>query len=98
MASAYTIKSHTDPTVSYTVTFPDTGEPYCTCKGYGYRRTCSHIKEAQTLMDIEIACRTQASHPLLQNYCATCNAPLTGTHAMLDKCANCYRQEAFSHV
>jgi len=29
----------------YTVTMADSGSLSCNCTGFGYRRTCSHVKE-----------------------------------------------------
>ena len=31
----------------YTITLADTGELSCNCTGFGYRRTCSHVKEVE---------------------------------------------------
>lgn len=107
ISTALTVKiaSHSEANKSYTVTFPVNAEPYCECKGYGYRKTCSHIKEAaDMLLDQFIKQQSQLppgamnhTHDL-QHFCLTCGAPLTGTHAMLDKCAACYRKEVFSHA
>jgi hypothetical protein len=43
------IPSSTDATKSYQVVLYTDGTGHCTCRGYGYRRTCSHlnlVKEA----------------------------------------------------
>lgn len=106
------IKSHTNPNVTYTVTFPDSGPPYCTCKGYGYRRTCSHIKEAIEQLDEQLKIDLVAAdakeeyfgvRPKLDGtldaaiLCPTCgHVTLMGTHHRLDKCAACYREATFA--
>lgn len=96
-----TVKSHTSDTTTYTVTFPDdpTSPPHCTCKGYGYRGTCSHLKEATQQLDQlvqqarSVIASAQPNSGPAQRACTTCGAPLTGTHAMLDRCARCYMHE-----
>ena len=99
LGAAITVKiaSHTNPNHSYTVTFPVNAEPYCECKGFGYRKTCSHIKEAADKL-LEQFVQREFSKPALdrQLVCLTCGVPLSGTHAFLDKCAACYRKETFS--
>jgi hypothetical protein len=99
----FTIKSHTDPTTTYTVTFPDEAgaSPYCTCKGYGYRRMCSHITEATKQLDASVERMRDSLVGALQavtgnRACRMCGAPLTGTHHKLDKCAACYREATFA--
>lgn len=93
------VPSHSAANTTYTVTFPVNGQPTCTCKGYGYRGHCSHIKEAaDKLLDKLIErglLKTTPDQPLpvIQHHCATCGVPLTGTHAFLDKCAACYRRD-----
>lgn len=96
-----TIKSHTDPNTEYLVTFPDdtngVTQAHCTCKGYGYRRTCSHITEARAQLE-KLVVNAVAMLPGMAaklRHCLTCSTPLVGTHAMLDKCAACYRKEVF---
>lgn len=93
-----TIKSHTAPDTAYTVTFPDDNAqpPYCTCKGYGYRGTCSHLKEATEQLDALARSAIASAQPnsgLTQRVCTTCGTTLSGTHHKLDKCARCYMHE-----
>lgn len=98
-----TIKSHTNPDQSYLVTLPLQPDqlPSCTCKGYGYRRTCSHIKEAIVQLDEQLQ-QVIASADAREEYfgvqpvCRSCGAPLTGTHHKLDKCPACYRRATFA--
>lgn len=95
------VPSHSAANVTYTVTFPVNGQPTCTCKGYGYRGTCSHIKEAaDKLLDklierglLKTSNNPDQPLPVIQHHCATCGVELTGTHAFLDKCAACYRHD-----
>lgn len=105
--SEHTVQSHTDPTKTYTVTIPDdlldptsTAEPSCTCVGYGYRRTCSHIKEVLTklnnlLLDDLYTLRDHAPTP---HTCQSCGTILTGTHHNLALCPACTRKEALHHA
>lgn len=34
----------------YTVALSDAGHLSCNCTGYGYRRTCSHVKEVEEIL------------------------------------------------
>lgn len=99
-ALTVSVQSHSDPRVKYTVTFPVTEQPYCTCKGYGYRRSCSHITEAANILldeflkqqhELPVPALNNASQ--LQHYCTGCGTPLVGTHALLTQCAACYRHD-----
>lgn len=44
------VPSSSKPGVKYTITQDNTGALYCTCPGYGYRRTCSHIESVMALL------------------------------------------------
>lgn len=98
------VPSHTSKNTSYTVVFPTIEQPYCNCKGFGYRRTCSHIKEAANSLLGQLIKDQLAEgarlHPATTSYCTTCGAKLTSTHAAspVSKCTACYRAETFSHV
>lgn len=108
LGAALTVKvaSHSEKGKSYIVTFPVNGQPYCECKGYGYRKTCSHIKEAaDKLLDqfikqgmVPASKHEQIAQGLAIMHCMSCDEPLLGTHAFLDKCAACYRKEVFSYA
>lgn len=37
------LPSNSNPNIKYHVTVKFNGESTCTCKGFGYRHTCSHI-------------------------------------------------------
>lgn len=94
-----TIKSHSVKNKSYTVVFPTNEQPYCQCKGYLYRRTCSHIKQAADQLLGQIIKEQLAIPPHTRpSVCLTCAAPLSGTHAYLSKCAACYRAQTFSRA
>jgi hypothetical protein len=96
----YTVASHTDKSKTYTVTAHDTGWS-CTCVGYGYRQTCSHIKEVQQRLISELTIALSNTDPALVKYfCRSegCGVELTGTHTFTGKCPQCYRNEVFSHA
>lgn len=92
-----TVTSHTNPNTSYVVTFPDdpATPAYCTCKGYGYRRTCSHLKEATLKLDEQLQLAIASAQPNSgpNRQCMQCGATLSGTHHKLDKCAACIMHE-----
>lgn len=96
----YLIQSHTDKNKTYTVTAHDTGWS-CTCVGYGYRQSCSHIKEVQQKLIAELTIALQNTEPsLIKYFCKTpdCGLELVGTHHRVGKCPQCYRNEVFSHA
>lgn len=97
----FSIKSHSSPGQSYKVSLDTfSGTWYCPCKGYGYRRTCSHIKEAIAQLDKQteqLVANLEVSTKLLQtNHCKQCGVALSGTHAFLDQCAACIRATTFA--
>lgn len=103
--SEHTVQSHTDPTKTYTVTIPDNllhtnEEPSCTCVGYGYRRTCSHIKEVLTKLNNMLLddLYTLRDHAPTTHNCTVCGTQLTGAHTFTGKCPSCTRKEALHHV
>lgn len=51
--SAYAIPSNSDPSKTYDVVLYNDGSKRaeCNCKGYGFRRRCSHIDDARALCD-----------------------------------------------
>lgn len=89
----FSIASHSNPSAEpYQVQY--NGVWYCPCKGFGYRRTCSHIKAAQALYDAQLAQLSAASQscPEAAGHCSICGAELVGTHHKLSHCPSCYRQ------
>jgi hypothetical protein len=97
----YLIQSHTDSSKQYTVTAHPTGTWSCTCVGYGYRQTCSHIKEVQQRLISELQVLLTNTEPnLIRYFCRSegCGLELTGTHHRVGKCPQCYRNEVFARV
>lgn len=94
------VPSHSQPNTSYTVVFPTIEQPYCNCKGFGYRRTCSHIQEAaNSLLNLVLKEQLAQAAANEQPTCTTCGQPITtSTHAAspVSKCMACYRAETFS--
>jgi hypothetical protein len=97
----YLIQSHTDKNKQYTVTAHPTGSWSCTCVGYGYRSSCSHIAEAKQklIQDLQTVL-LKVDTTLIRYFCKTpgCGLELTGTHTFTGKCSQCYRNEVFSHA
>lgn len=96
----YIIQSHTDSSKTYTVTAHHNSTTWsCTCVGYGYRQTCSHIAEAKQrlIQDLQTAL-ANTDTTLIRYFCKGCGVELTGTHTFTGKCPTCTRKEVFSHV
>lgn len=97
----YEVDSHTTKGTTYTVTLYPSGAT-CPCKGFGYRRECSHTKEvftalkANTPLDELVATHDALTSPTAPQMprCANCDAPLSATHATLGVCPACLRREA----
>lgn len=96
----FSIKSHTNPAAEpYNVQYnPQTQSWYCPCKGFGYRRQCSHIVEAVLLLAIQVKQSQSEAHVVDElNHCTSCGAVLSGTHAFLSTCTTCYRRATLAN-
>jgi hypothetical protein len=47
------VPSSSTPGKFYTITQGESGALYCTCPGFGYRRTCSHIDIMKELLGVK---------------------------------------------
>jgi hypothetical protein len=84
----FEVPSHTDPHTTYTVLLGATASS-CTCKGYGYRRTCSHIDEVRKWLSDILSQPIPPPTPDPRRYCNTCAKPLPATHVASGLCPSC---------
>lgn len=50
MGAPQVVKSESRAGVTYTISQDDTGRLWCTCPGFGYRRTCKHVETMEQLL------------------------------------------------
>jgi hypothetical protein len=94
----YRVLSHNPKTpTEYTVLLYPQGAT-CTCKGYGYRRKCSHIDEVRAALQAQMPQAMQepvGTHMSTEQYtpaiCTTqgCNNILDATHHATGLCVKC---------
>lgn len=91
----YLVDSHTERNKSYHVTVTPEGAT-CECKGYGYRGTCSHIKEV--LSENPLPPQDLLEHAVSGiAHCTNCGRVLPATHVASGLCPECLRVQTLQN-